>query len=72
MDAQDLRHVAALIAAAFVSREHAKTPEDAARLYFRCLDALVAADQYHQTERRDVEREDRKAKPWARDDDATG
>ena len=49
MDTQDLRHVAALLAAAFVSREHAKTPEDAAQLYFRCLDALMAADKRHDT-----------------------
>ena len=65
MDAQDLRHVAALLAAAFVSREHAKTPEDAAQLYFRCLDALMAADKRHETERNDLDREDRKTKPWA-------
>lgn len=33
--------------------------EDAARTYFRCLDALVAAGKQNQVEGREVERKDR-------------
>ena len=65
MDAPDLRHAAALIAAALITRKNVETPEDAARLYFRCLDALVAADEKHQAERGDIARKDRQQKPWA-------
>jgi predicted metal-dependent phosphoesterase TrpH len=66
MDAPELRHAAALIAAAFVTRMGVETPEDAARIYFRCLDALVAAAQEHKAERREVARKDRQPKPWAK------
>lgn len=64
MDAPELRHAAALIAAAFVTHKDVETPEDAARLYFHCLDALVAADHKHQAERGDAERKGRQPKPW--------
>lgn len=64
MEAPELSHAAALIAAAFVARKDAETPEDAARIYFRCLDALVAAAQEHEAERREVARKDREPKPW--------
>jgi hypothetical protein len=66
MDAPELSHAAALIAAAFVTRMDAETPEDAARIYFHCLDALIAAAQEHEAERRDVARKDRLPKPWAK------
>jgi hypothetical protein len=65
MDIPELSHAAALIAAAFVTRKDAETPEDAARLYFHCLDALVAAGQEREADRREVERKDRQPKPWA-------
>jgi hypothetical protein len=65
IDAPELRHAAALIAAAFVTRMDVETPEDAARIYFRCLDALVAAAQEHEAERREVAKKDRHPKPWA-------
>lgn len=65
MDIPELSHAAALIAAAFVTRKDAETPEDAARLYFHCLDALVAAAQEHEAERHDAERKNRLPKPWA-------
>jgi hypothetical protein len=64
MDAPELSHAAALIAAAFVTRKDAETPEDAARIYFRCLDTLVAAAQERQAERREVVRKERQPKPW--------
>jgi predicted metal-dependent phosphoesterase TrpH len=66
MGAPDLGHAAAVIAAAFVTRNDAKTPEDAARIYFHCLDALVAASQEHEAERLEVGRKDRQPKPWER------
>ena len=66
MDAPELSHAAALIAAAFVTRMDAETPEDAARIYFHCLDALIAAAQEHEAERRDVARKDRHPKPSAK------
>ena len=66
MDAPELSHAAALIAAAFVTRKDAETPEDAARIYFHCLDALIAAAQEHEAERREVARKDRQPKPWAK------
>ena len=66
MDAPELSHAAALIAAAFVTRKDAETPEDAARIYFHCLDALVAAAQEHEAEQREVARKDRQPKPWAK------
>ena len=65
MDTPELSHAAALIAAAFVKRKSIETPEDAARMYFRCLDALVAAAQEHEVELREVARKDRQPKPWA-------
>lgn len=65
MDAPELSHAAAIIAAAFVTRKDAATPDDAARIYFRCLDALVAVAQEHEAERREVARKDRQPKPWA-------
>ena len=65
-DRDELSHAAALIAAAFVTRKDAETPDDAARIYFRCLDALVAAAQEHGAERREVARKDRQPKPWAK------
>ena len=66
MDAPELSHAAALIAAAFVTRKDAETPEDAARIYFHCLDALVAAAQEHEAEQREVARKDRQPKPWSK------
>ena len=66
MVAPELSHAAAVIAAAFVTRKDAETPEDAARIYFRCLDALVAAAQEHGAERREVARKGRQPKPWAK------
>jgi len=66
MVAPELSHAAAVIAAAFVTRKDAETPEDAARIYFRCLDALVAVAQEHEADLREVAREDRKPKPWAK------
>ena len=66
MDAPDLSHVAALIAAAFVTRKDAQTPEDAARIYFHCLDALVSAAKEHDAERLEVARKERQQKPWER------
>jgi hypothetical protein len=71
MDATELSHAAALIAAAFVTRRDAETPEDAARMYFRCLDALVAGDQEREVDRRDVAREARQPKPWVRPERTT-
>ena len=65
MDTPELSHAAALIAAAFVTRKSIETPEDAARMYFRCLDALVTAAQEHEVELREVARKDRQPKPWA-------
>jgi len=65
MNATELSHAAALIAAAFVTRKDAVTPEDAARIYFDCVDALVAAAQEHESEQRKVEREGRQPKQWA-------
>lgn len=65
MGAPELNHAAALIAAAFVTRKSVETPEDAARIYFRCLDALVAAAQEHDVELREVARKDRQPRPWA-------
>jgi hypothetical protein len=64
MDAPELSHAAALIAAAFVTRKDAETPEEAARIYFRCLDALIAAAQEHETRRRETARIERQPKPW--------
>lgn len=66
MDAPELSYAAAVIAAAFVTRKDAETPEDAARIYFRCLDALVAAAQEHEVEEREVARKGRQPKPWDR------
>jgi hypothetical protein len=34
-------------------------------MYFRCLDALVAATQEHEVDLREVARKDRQPKPWA-------
>jgi hypothetical protein len=64
MNAEELSHAAALIAAAFVTRKDAETPEDAARIYFDCLDALVAAAQEHESQQRKIAKEDRQPKPW--------
>ncbi len=64
MDAPELSHAAALIATAFVERGEAQTPEEAARIYFRCLNALVAAAQEHENLRRKAERIERQSKPW--------
>ena len=64
MNAQELSHAAALIAAAFVTRKNATSPEDAARIYFHCLDALIAAAKEHEAERRDTARKDWQPKPW--------
>jgi len=66
MVASELSHAAAIIAAAVVTRKDAETPEDAARIYFRCLNALVAAAQEHEADLREVAREDRKPKPWVK------
>jgi hypothetical protein len=65
VDTPELSYAAALIAAAFVTRKDAETPEDAARIYFRCLDALVAEAQQHKAELREVARKDRLPRPWA-------
>jgi hypothetical protein len=65
METTELSHAAALIAAAFVARKDAETPEEAARIYFRCLDAIVAAVQVREAERQEGERQDRQPKPWA-------
>jgi hypothetical protein len=65
VDAPKLCHAAALIAAAFVTRKDAETPEEAARIYFRCLDALAAEAQQHEAELREVARKDRQPRPWA-------
>jgi hypothetical protein len=65
MDTAELSHAAALIAAAFVARKVAETPEEAARIYFRCLDAMVAAVQEREADRQEVARQDRQPKPWA-------
>jgi hypothetical protein len=54
MNKSELSHAAALIAAAFVARNDAETPEDAVLVYFRCLDALVTAAKEHEAERREV------------------
>ena len=64
MDIPELSHAAALIAAAFVTRKDAETPEDAARTYFRCLDALVAVAEEHEADLREVARKGRQPKPW--------
>jgi hypothetical protein len=64
MNATELSHAAALIAAAFVTRRDGVTPEDAARIYFDCLDALVAAAQEHESEQRKVAKDERQPKPW--------
>ena len=64
-DRDELSHAAALIAAAFVTRKDAETPEDAARIYFRCLTALVAVAEEHEADLREVARKDRQPKPWA-------
>jgi hypothetical protein len=65
MDTTELSHAAALIAVAFVARKDAETPEDAARIYFRCLDAMVAAVQEQEADRQEVAKQDRQPKPWA-------
>jgi predicted metal-dependent phosphoesterase TrpH len=65
MDAPELSHAAALIAAAFVTREDVETPEHAARIYFRCLDALAAVAEEHEADLREAARKDRQPKPWA-------
>lgn len=65
MNSSDLSHAAALIAAAFVARMGNGTPEDAARTYFHCLDALVAANEERNVKQREAERRDRQPKPWA-------
>jgi len=39
---EDLEHAAAAIAVAFIQQHFAATPEQAARIYFDCLDALSA------------------------------
>jgi hypothetical protein len=64
MGASELSHAAALITAAFVTRDEAETPEDAAGMYFRCLDALVAAAQQHEAGRVEAARVERQPKPW--------
>jgi hypothetical protein len=64
METTELSHAAAVIAAAFVARKDAKTPEEAARIYFRCLDALVIAFQEQEADREEVARQDRQPKPW--------
>jgi hypothetical protein len=64
MDAPELSHAAALITAAFVERKEAQTPEDAAHIYFRCLNALVAMAQEHEDVRRETARIERQPKPW--------
>jgi hypothetical protein len=65
MDSLELCQAAALIAAAFVARKAAGTPEDAARTYFHCLDALVAVDEERHAKQRETEWRDRQPKPWA-------
>lgn len=65
MDSPELRHAAALIAAAFVARKGNGTPDDAARTYFHCLDALVAVDEERRAKQGETERQDRQPKPWA-------
>jgi hypothetical protein len=57
MVSPELSHAAALIAAAFVTRKDAETPEDAARIYFLCLDALVAEAEEHEGHLREVARQ---------------
>jgi predicted metal-dependent phosphoesterase TrpH len=66
VDASDLSHAAALMAAAFVTRKDAETPEDAARIYFHCLDALISTAKEHDAERLEVARKERQPKPWER------
>jgi len=53
----DLEHVAAAIAVAFIQQYCANTPEQAAKIFFDRLDALVA-----ESDRRAKERADKRAK----------
>jgi hypothetical protein len=53
----DLEHAAAAIAVAFIQQHFADTPEQAARIYFDCLDALTV-----ESDRRAKERTDERAK----------
>lgn len=53
----ELENAAAAIAVAFIQQHFANTPEQAAGIYFDCLDALTA-----ESERRAKEKADKRAR----------